>query len=50
MTEQEIRETFREMLVNWDACMQITMRDAGKSPEEAEKIVRKLFDTLVRPK
>ena len=50
MTDQEIRETLREMLVNWDACMQITMRDAGKSPEEAEKIVRQMFNTLVKAK
>ena len=30
MTDQEIRETLREMLANWEICMQLAM-DAGAS-------------------
>ena len=46
MTDQEIRETIHEMLVNWNACMKLAI-DAGKSKEEAREIVGKYFNTLV---
>ncbi len=46
MTDQEIRETIHEMLVNWNSCMELAI-DAGKSKEEAQEIVRQYFNTLV---
>ena len=48
LENREIREILKEMLVHWSVCMEITMRDAGKSEEEATKIVGKLFMTLVK--
>ena len=45
MTDQEIRETLREMLANWEICMQLAM-DAGASKEGATKIVRQYFSTI----
>ena len=48
LENQEIREILKEMLVHWSVCMEIAMRDAGKSEEAATKIVGKLFTTLVK--
>ena len=48
LENREIREILKEMLVHWSACMEIAMRDAGKSEEETTKIVGKLFTTLVK--
>ena len=45
MTDQEILETLREMLANWEICMQLAM-DAGASKEGATKIVRQYFSTI----
>jgi hypothetical protein len=49
MNNNEIRETLKEMLVNWNVCMEIAMRDAGKSEEEAVEMVGKMFTALVKP-
>ena len=50
MTNQEIRETLREMLVHWNVCMEIAMRDTGASEEEAKEIVGKLFEVVTKSK
>ena len=46
MTDQKIRETIHEMLVNWNSFMKLAI-DAGKSKEEAQEIVRQYFNSLV---
>ena len=50
MSNQEIRETLREMLVHWSVCMEIAMRDTGASEEEAKEIVGKLFEVVTKSK
>ena len=50
MEDNEVREILREMLVNWNVCMELVMRDAGKGHDQAVEIVGQLFSALFNPK